>query len=539
MVFIDQNQFNVVEHQTTPVELQVIGTLPTAIAGTLFRTVPAYHSIDGTPKGKFSVSHWFDGWSTVYRFQLEPTEAGNCKVLFNSRRQVDPLIEVARKTGNLNGFGFGQKRDPCESFFSKLKTVFLPVSPVDMLSQNLHVTIHPGTLNYDANENQGMLSRTDNTFCKMLDKETLEPIGATTQVKLHPELSGPISCAHAQYDPATGDCYNYNLSFGRTPVYKIFRVSSTTGETEILGSVKGFGVLPAYVHSFFLTENFAILCVWPSYFSAGGLKTLWTRNLLDAMYFDSEAMSKWYVVDRRHGNGLVATFTSHPMFSFHTVNAYETPSTTTPGNVDIVCDLIEYKNTDVLHRLYYDNLTSQGTGTASFHKAVGDNAHPSYGCYKLSSIPLDGPTLDLGIKPPTTPWPVAERISRLSSPFIGELPAINPDYSTHHHRYIYGLCDRGLSSWVDGLVKTDVDTKRATYWTQPKHTPGEPIFIPDPARKGQEDGGFVLSVVLDGERGTSFLLCLDAETMKEVGRAEAGRPVGLGFHGCHVPIAVA
>ena len=66
-----------------------------------------------------------------------------------------------------------------------------------------------------------------------------------------------------------------------------------------------------------------------------------------------------------------------------------------------------------------------------------------------------------------------------------------------------------------------------------KHTPGEAIFVPDPDRN-EEDGGFLLSVILDGEKGTSYLLCLDAENMQEVGRAEVGAAVGFGFHGCHV-----
>lgn len=66
-----------------------------------------------------------------------------------------------------------------------------------------------------------------------------------------------------------------------------------------------------------------------------------------------------------------------------------------------------------------------------------------------------------------------------------------------------------------------------------KHTPGEAIFVPDPDRN-EEDGGFLLSVILDGEKGTSYLLCLDAENMQEVGRAEVGVAVGFGFHGCHV-----
>lgn len=40
--------------------------------------------------------------------------------------------------------------------------------------------------------------------------------------------------------------------------------------------------------------------------------------------------------------------------------------------------------------------------------------------------------------------------------------------------------------------------------------------------------------MLDGEGAVSYLLCLDARDMKEVGWADCGVAVGFGFHGIHV-----
>jgi torulene dioxygenase len=70
-------------------------------------------------------------------------------------------------------------------------------------------------------------------------------------------------------------------------------------------------------------------------------------------------------------------------------------------------------------------------------------------------------------------------------------------------------------------------------WNKPGHTPGEPIFVADPAKTGEDDG-VVLSVVLDGVSGRSYLLVLDAKNWVEVGRAEVPVAVGFGFHGAHV-----
>jgi torulene dioxygenase len=49
-----------------------------------------------------------------------------------------------------------------------------------------------------------------------------------------------------------------------------------------------------------------------------------------------------------------------------------------------------------------------------------------------------------------------------------------------------------------------------------------------------EDDGVLLSVVLDGFDETSYLVCLDTRTMKELGRAECDWAVGIGTHGAHI-----
>ncbi|KAJ7695907.1 carotenoid oxygenase [Mycena rosella] len=237
----------------------------------------------------------------------------------------------------------------------------------------------------------------------------------------------------------------------------------------------GTDVKAAYIHSF-ITTNFLIFCIWPSHFASDGANVLWTRSLLDALAdFDSSATANWFVIDRRHGNGVVAKFESNAMFVFHTVNAYEVASK--QDRVDIVCDVMQYRNMDVLEKFYYENMISTASGAGN---------------------------------------------------------PINPAFKKPHH-YVYGICDRGKSCFLDGLVKVDMETRTSKLWSKKSHTPGEPIFVGNPEKAGEDDGA-VLSVVLDGESGRSYLLVLDAKTWVEVGRAEAPGAVGLGFHGVHVKL---
>jgi torulene dioxygenase len=280
-----------------------------------------------------------------------------------------------------------------------------------------------------------------------------------------------------------------------------------------------------------MTTDFVILCLWPSFFAAAGAKILWKRNILNSLAkFDPRAETRWLVVDQKHSRGLVATFTSQAMFSYHTVNAWQEDGE--DGKVNIFCDLIQYPNLDNLHALYYDNLMSTGPKASKSYGGKNDTTRPSFARYRLSGIPKASNSSTI---PRGNQIPKADLLFQLPAPLIGDLPTINPSYRTAKSRYVYSVVDRGLSSFFDGLVKTDLETKEATYWEHAKHTPGEAIFVPDPSRGEEEVFGWLLSVVLDGERGVSYLLCLDAKDMREVGRAECGVAVGFGFHGVHVP----
>ncbi|KAJ6526965.1 carotenoid oxygenase [Mycena vulgaris] len=516
-------QFNTETEQRTPIALTIAGTIPAYAAGTLFRTGPGSHKLTRDARhGEFACSHWFDGFAHLYRFELISTSGGDCKVLYSSRRQVDELIERVRKSGKLNSVTFGQKCDPCDTLFKKIKSTFEPSLAKDPLLLNVGVTISVNVAGIATTDKKlgNLVSFTDAALIKTHDPETLAPLGVTDQTVLHPSLAGVISCAHPEFDPQTGDVYNYNLVLGRVPTYRIFCTSAATVKTNILATLRPVDAKPVYIHSFFLTEKFVVLCIWPAYFVGGGAKVLWTRNVLEALVFDASAKTKWLVIDRHRG-GVVAKFASDSMFAFHTVNAYEQVGT--DGRVDIVCDLMQYRSMDILKKFYYETMVPTGS-------EVGRQSGWIEGMvrYRLSGIPSGG-------KPATKGVNKAEKIFTMAPSASGELPTINPAYHTKKHRYIYGVCDRGESSFLDGLVKMDTETQTSVLWSKKGHTPGEPIFVTDP-EKGGEDDGVVLSVVLDGETGYSYLLVLDASSWAEVGRAEVPVAVGFGFHGTHVRV---
>ncbi len=87
-----------------------------------------------------------------------------------------------------------------------------------------------------------------------------------------------------------------------------------------------------------------------------------------------------------------------------------------------------------------------------------------------------------------------------------------------------------MGDFNNQLVKVDVRTRTSKVWCEDDCYVGEPVFAAAPGGK-DEDDGVILSVVLKGNKGKSFMLVLDARSFAEVARAEVPHHIPFGFHG--------
>ncbi|RPA89956.1 carotenoid oxygenase [Choiromyces venosus 120613-1] len=514
--------FTTHEEQSEPVDLEVIGTIPAYVSGTLYRASTAGNSIPLSETTSLPLSHWFDGLATVHRFTISPPSGtlAAAKITHTSRLTSSGILTRVRRTGSLSGFTFGQKHDPCESLYAKFKSAFFSANSALATADerddeevnscmNVGVTISTSFPNPHAAGK--IVVKTDAAVMQLLTGESLKPERYLLQRDLHSSLRGPLSAAHARTDPLTGDLYNYNLDMHpRNSGYRVFRTAKDTGATEILATIKD--AAPAYIHSFWMSENYLILCIWNSRFSWRGAKCVWEKNLVDAIAdWDPQGKSFFYVIDRKGGKGIIAKFVDAvPFFAFHTIGAWE------EGEEDLVLEALSYDNLDVIKKFYYENILS--TNLEKAHSWLG-RGRTALSRWRLPSIlKTNGHVLP------------AIRESTLAKEWGMELPTINPLFVHRKNRYIYATTSTSSSSFMDGLVKFDTKTNTAKHWQVHAHTPGEAIFIPNPAGSAEDDG-VLLSVVLDGLSGRSYLLVLDASDMSELARAQTKAVVGFGFHG--------
>ena len=111
-----------------------------------------------------------------------------------------------------------------------------------------------------------------------------------------------------------------------------------------------------------------------------------------------------------------------------------------------------------------------------------------------------------------------------------DLIGLNPRSWGRPYRFAWGTGDHGEGVWWNTLVKVDVDTGETVTWYEKDQFPTEPNFIPRPGAT-DEDDGVLVSQVLGGDIGTSYLLVLDAKTMKPLAKVKAPHFLPYVSHG--------
>ncbi|HEX2313095.1 MAG TPA: carotenoid oxygenase family protein, partial [Thermomonospora sp.] len=283
------------------------------------------------------------------------------------------------------------------------------------------------------------------------DPETLETLG----VAYDPPGRGVRSpTAHPHFD-AAGSMITLQVHFGVRSSYRLYRHTPT-----------GFRLLaripvrqPAYVHSFALTERHIVLAEAPFRIRPLELATA-RRPFIENYRWLPEQGTTFLVVDRHTGR-LTGRWQAGPMFCFHHVNAYDDPSG------DIVVDLCAYEDPSIIDATYLDTLHEGRTPIPA-------------GRLRRYRLRPGGATQEETVSPTPFEWP------RVNYRAVNSRP----------YRYAYGAGTVHDGVPAPAITKLDLSDGSAIHWHDRDHHPGEPVFVPGPGRRGEDDG-VLLSVVFD------------------------------------------
>jgi carotenoid cleavage dioxygenase-like enzyme len=417
--------------------------------------------------GERTYNHWFDGLAMLHAFGF----AGN-RVSYTNRYRHSRSYQEAMARGTISRGEFAT--DPCPTLFQRVASWFSP-----RIGDNGCVNV--------VQLADAVVALTETRLPVRFDPHTLATL---ERGEYDRRLRGPVSTAHPHFDHASNRHYSYVLEFGRRSTYRFFSIDGRSGRQSPMGTIAV--ARPAYVHSFGMTERYLILVEVP--LVVNPLRLRFRRKPFIRNYeWDPDSGARFHVVEKASGR-VVRTGRGGAFFAFHHVNAFE-------DGDDVVADIVTHPDAGVIDQIYLDRLRSAEPVTAT-------------GRLTRFRIGMQGTV-------------AAEQLSDT----LVELPRFDYDRRAgRRYRYVCGVGTTAVGDFVDSLIKLDLERRTASSWHEEGCYPGEPVFVEKPGTV-QEDGGVVLSVVLDTRRGASFLIVLDAATFQEVARAEAPHHIPFGFHG--------
>jgi len=316
------------------------------------------------------------------------------------------------------------------------------------------------------------------------------------------------SCAHPMIEPGTDNSINYQVTTDwlfRPVRFEVWRYTKLN-EGKIIASWKPKKM--GYIHSFSVTENFAIFFFYPLTMSyvemmkGGG-------HPLQALTWNEGEPTDIYVVNLRNGNIDVETSTM-PLFSAHHVNAYE-------NGRELVVDLCQ---TDPDGLGHYMELKKMHAAQQGIGKATS----------KLRRFTID---VDTKMTTMTTHQPPVGAAGAHIPPWIVtfDFPTINERFRGRRYCFAYGVVavDYAFMALVKKNLCGDGATEDRIYRLD-NHYFSEANFVPNPEAKSEDDGVLV-TLAFDGEKEKSYLLILDAKTFMPLNSAFAPHRIPYSFHG--------
>ncbi len=455
----------------------VEGQIPSELQGTLFRNGPGLLDVNGQ-----RIHHPFDGDGMISRITFS-----NGHAHFRNRFIRTAAYLEEQKAGKILYRGvFGTQKSGgwlANAFDFKLKNI-----------ANTNVIYWGGKL----------LALWEAADPHRLDPYTLETLGKEHFNSVLSE--GEAFAAHPRFDPSCAaddgaPCMvNFSIKPGRSSTITIFEID-LTGKVvrKHAHSVPGF----TFIHDFAITPNYCIFFQNSIAFNPIPF-TLGLRGAGECVKFQPNQPTRVIVIprnppqERRESRGVQILETQSSGFVFHHANAFEVGDEIV---VDSIC---------------YESLPEAESGS-DFREVDFDALKPGH-LWRFH----------LNLKEKNVH-------GELTVDHCCEFPAVHPDHMGRPYRYLYlGAAHAQTgNSPLQAFMKVDLESGERQLWSAaPRGFASEPVFVPRPGSK-KEDDGWLLALVYNSEHHRSDVVILDANDFSKepVARLHLLHHVPYGLHG--------
>ncbi len=447
----------------------IVGKIPDELEGTLFRNGPGLLDIHGIP-----VKHPFDGDGMICGFYFKD---GKC--YFRNRFVRTEEFVKEQKAGKIiyrGVFGTQKPGGWLNNIFDlKLKNI-----------ANTNVIYWGGKLLalWEAAEPYG------------LDPSTLETIGIDyLDGILEPGDSfaaHPWVDPHSKFNNGEPSLVNFSVKPGLSTKISTYELDE---KGKLLQHHKHIFPGFAFIHDFVITQNYCIFFQNPvSYNPLPFIFGL--AGAGECVDFKEKEPTNILVIPRNGGKPQI--FKADSGFVFHHANAFELDD-------EIIIDSICYE---------------------SLPQVDPDKSYKNIDFEKLDPGQLWRFTLSLKNKSVE---------SQLIESRCCEFPSINPEKVGRAYRYLFvGAAHNPTGNApLQAILKLDLHTQeRQIYSFAPQGYVCEPIFVPKPNAKAEDDG-WVLTLIYDGINHRSSLIILDGNNLnkKPIAQLNLKHHIPYGLHG--------
>ncbi|NVB40447.1 carotenoid oxygenase family protein [Pseudenhygromyxa sp. WMMC2535] len=463
-----------------PEQLELEGSLPEGLRGTLFRNGPAALSSYGDRYG-----HWFDGDGAVSATRIADGRVTGAVRYVETPDRAEERVAKRRLFAN-----FGTPPPSLRSHLRGLREgrVKHAANTSVLPWRERLFALHEGSPPYE------------------LDPHSLETLG----VRDLGGIVGRAFSAHPHRVAARSTTYGYGLSFDREgPRIDVFALPDDPRQGPARTLTRVALRRPTMIHDFVASERHLLFLIAPVVLRPLAL-ALTGRAYVDALAWRPELGTEIIAVPIDEP-ARIRRFSVDPCFAFHFANAFEDGE---KGEDRLIVDFVRYPDFPSINEWIL-----QLTRPAPIRAAIDGELVRGRLDLRRESLELEA-----ALHPSC------------------EFPRVAPGVEGSRYRYAYLGCHAQTSGvrpgLQDHLTKVDLDTGRTWAWDFGAETyPSEAVFVPDPARAGREDGGWLLSIVYDGRRDRSCLVVVDAEAPGRPPLARAWYDQGLPatFHGNFAP----
>jgi all-trans-8'-apo-beta-carotenal 15,15'-oxygenase len=299
--------------------------------------------------------------------------------------------------------------------------------------------------------------------------------------------------AHPRFDPITGDMYAFGFERRPPGTLHVIHIERATGKASTLYKVPqtGFNM----VHDAMLTENYFIIPIMSTFYDMQAV--LGGKPIGEALRYAEDRPGILYAFPRNNKNGNAEPIKVEfpPTIVYHYGNAYEAA----PNRVAF--EMVAYDDPR-----FFDFLRSwRNDPVPSFRPAA----------VKQVIVDLDKRTL----------------VSSTDLYEGAELPRYDMRFTGKPARYLY-VTD-SLYEANAAVIRLDLKNNASQKVAAgPRRTIAEPVFVPKPSARDDEDRGWILVQGYDADKNENFLEIRDAQTLEFQARVwAAGQHFPLGFHG--------